>query len=406
MTAAASSAGAAARSALARWQFWIALGLIGVVTATAIQLLDADDGEPFGLANTNLDGYAALASVLDDEGVDIHRAYSAEAARDLLDEHSAASVVVMAQGFQPEEAFVSDLQQQHQSGREVLWLSDNAALLAGTLGDGLQAGQPIPTGTAGTAQVLEAGETCRVEPAAAAESIQAEGETLRSRSGCFAAGYDGAAGGYVLAETSYGLAFTAPEAFTNQHITAEGNAALGLNLLGGSPGSSSADLIWYTPSGADSVGADQWESPMDYLPGWFWPMAAWLGVCGLLAMVVAGRRHGPVVAEPLPVTVPASEAAHGRGRLYQRSNAVAATARTLRSAHLLRLGRLLRLGPTPEAEVIAAAAARESQWDEERVRRLLVDAEVDSHDQLTTYAQDLARLEDDVRDSTRMRRRP
>lgn len=406
MTAAASSAGSAARSALARWQFWIVLGLIGVLAATAIQLLDGDDAEPFGLANTDLNGYAALASVLDDEGVEIHRAYSAEAARDLLQEHSGASVVVMARGFQPEQAFVSELEQRHQDGREVLWLSDDASLLASTLGDQLQAGPPIPTGTAGTAQVLETGEACSVEAAAAAESIQAEGQTLRSEAGCFAVDSDESSSGFALAETSYGLAFTAPEAFTNQHITAEGNAALGLGLLGAKADSASEDLIWYTPSGADSVGADQWASPMDYLPGWFWPLAAWLLICGLLAMVVAGRRHGPVVAEPLPVTVPASESAHGRGRLYQRSNAVEATARTLRSAHLLRLGRLLRLGPTPQAEVIAAAAARESRWDEDRVNRLLVDPQVGNHDQLTSYAQDLARLEDEVRESTRMRRRP
>lgn len=406
MTAAAPSAGSAARSALARWLFWIVLGLIGVLAATAIQLLDADDSETFGLGNTDLDGYAALASVLDDEGVEIHRAYSAEAARDLLAEHSGASVVVMARGFQPEQAFVSELQDQHRDGREVLWLSDDASLLTSTLGDQLQAGQPIPTGAAGTAQVLQAGEACSLEAAAAAESMQAEGETLRSEAGCFALDADDAASSYVLAETSYGLAFTAPEAFTNQHITAEGNAALGLGLLGGGTDSASGDLIWYTPSGADEVGADQWASPMDYLPGWFWPAAAWLLICGLLALVVAGRRHGPVVAEPLPVTVPASESAHGRGRLYQRSNAVAATARTLRSAHLLRLGRLLRLGPTPEAEVIAAAAARESRWDEERVRRLLVDPEVGNHDQLTSYAQELARLEHEVLHSTRMRRRP
>ena len=382
------------------------LAAVAVVTAVAMQLFDAEDAEPYGLGNTDLDGYAALASVLADEGVEIHRAYSAQVASDLLDEHTEASVVVLSHRFQPQQSFVSELAQQHQAGRDVLWLGEDALVLASMLDDEVGAGPPIASGAAGTAPVLEAGQHCTIEAALTAQSIRAPGETLRGDTGCFVAESADDVTGFALAETSHGLAFTAPEAFTNQHITEAGNSALALGLLGAAPEAPAGDLIWYTPSGADAAGADQWESPIDYLPLWFWPLTGWLLVCGLVAMAVAGRRYGPVVSEPLPVSVPASESAHGRGRLYQRSNSVIATAQTLRSAHLVRLGRLLRLGPAPPAEAIASATARESGWDEQRVNELLLTPNVGSNDQLTSYAQQLTRLENDLRDRTRMRRRP
>lgn len=408
MTATVAGAGAAARSALARWQFWIVLVLLGAIAAAAMQLLDTEDAEPYGLANTDLDGYAGLASVLDEQGVEIHRAHSAQVAADLMDEHPDASVVVLARSFPPDEGFISELGQQHQAGREVVWMAEGAHLLANALGDELRAGPPIPTGAAGTPATVGASEACTAEAARSAENIQASGTSLQADSGCFRLEpqAEGAAAGYVLAETSLGWAFTAPDAFTNQRITDAGNAALALGMLGADGGPSGGDLIWYTPADADLAGSEQWSSPMDHLPDWFWPLVWWLLICAAVAMLVAGRRYGPVVSEPLPVSVPASESAHGRGRLYQRSNEVTATARTLRSAHLLRLGRLLRLGPAPEAEVVAAAAARASGWDDQRVRQLLISDEVRGNSQLNSYAQQLARLENDVRDRTRMRRRP
>lgn len=406
MTPTVATAGSAVRAALGRWQFWILLMILTAAAAVSVQLLAAEEEQPYGLSSTDLDGYAGLAAVLDDQGFDIRTASSAEGTRELLDEHPEATLVVMVRGFQPQPEFVTELRQRHQQGGEVLWVGEDAAALAGVLTEDIQPGPRIPTGTAGTPAELIPGETCRVEAAVAAETLRTPGGSLQADTGCFEV--EGAEGdtSLVLADTSYGLAFAAPEAWTNQHITEAGNAALALGLLGAAPGSSDQEIIWYTPSAADTAAADQWESPLDYLPPWFWPLAAWLLLCGVLAMAVAARREGPVVAEPLPVSVPASESAYGRGRLYQRVNAIDAAARTLRSAHMVRMGRMLRLGPTPSADVIAAAAAREADWSPHRVRELLHSPIVRGNRQLTSYAQELARLENDLRDRIRMRRRP
>lgn len=406
MTATAVSSSAAAGSAFSRWQFWIVLLAVGAFAAIAAQLLAAEDTEVYGLGNTDLDGYAALAQVLQDEGVRIHRATSAEAAAELVEDHPQAQVAVLMRGFQPDEQTLDRLREHHHDGGQVLWISDDPQLLSAALGPQIGAGPQIPAGPAGTAEPTEAGDQCRLEAGLAGESLQAPGATLTAERGCFPYGSPDSGGpAYALAETSYGPAFSAPSAFTNQHIASQGHAAVALGLLGAHPGSGPTDLIWYTPSGADAAGTQQWDSPWDHLPGWVWPVTAWLLICGLIAMVVAGRRRGPVVSEPLPVSVPAHETAYGRGRLYQRADAAAEAARILRSAHLLRISRLLRLGPRPAADLVAEAAAAQLGGDDERVRSLLLDPQVRTSRQLSAYAQQLAQLEDDLRETTRMRRR-
>lgn len=406
-----SSGGAALRSAASRWQFWIVLLIVGAVVALLIQMLETGDTETYGTENTDLDGYAAVANVLDDHDVTIHRAYSAEAARDMVEQEPEAGVVVLLRGFQPDERFADDLESEQESGRDVLWIGEDTWLLTGLIPD-LQTGPRIPVGPAGTAEVLESGGVCDHPAAEAAVSIQAPGGSLSTESGCFPVGEDG----HVLTETSHGMVFTAPEAFTNQNITEEGNAALALGLLGAGPDADAAeDLIWYTPSGADTVSDQQWGSPMDYLPDWVWPLMWWLLICAAVGMIASGRRYGPVVSEPMPVSVPAGEAAVGRGRLYQRANAVAETGHVLRNAHLLRLARLLRLGRGSAPSTVAEAAARATGRDAAAVGHLLdragtADAPPSqsptmSHQDVVSHAQALADLERDVRDAVRTQRR-
>ncbi|TLP73284.1 DUF4350 domain-containing protein [Nesterenkonia sphaerica] len=411
-------AAAAVRTAATRWQFWIVLAVVAAAVALVAQLLETSETEVFGTENTDLDGYAAVASVLEDHGVELHRVYSAQAARELMEQNPGAGVVVLLRDIPPEERFTDELEAEVEAGREVLWISAETWLIGEVFGAEAQAGPRIGEGAAGTAQVLHSGPRCPHPAAETASSLQAPGGSLHAERGCFPVDHDS----YVLSETTHGLVFTAPEAFTNQHITAEGNAALALGLLGAAAENEAEQtLIWYTPSGTDQVGAQQWGSPLDYLPAWFWPLLWWLMICAAIGLVAAGRRYGPVVSEPMPVTVPAEEAVVGRGRLYQRANAVAATNQVLRSAHLLRLSRLLGLGRGASPEAIAAAASHTAQWDLDAVRRLLEGPasehalspnqhaarprDTDSPSDMVARADALAKLERDVRDALRTQRR-
>ncbi|WP_147105006.1 DUF4350 domain-containing protein [Nesterenkonia populi] len=397
MTAAASAAtaaglGTAARGLIARWQFWIILLLIGAAVAAAVQLLAEDEAAPYGLSSTELNGYGALAAVLEDEGITLQQARSGQEARELMDQTGDAGVVVMLppnSARSPEDQLADQLMDQAAAGeREALWIVGDAWTVQ-QLPSGLpQDVLDLETGPAGTAPEIPAGEQCGLGPAQAAETIQAPGVGLLTDDGCFPLDPEG----HLLAETERGMVLGVPEALTNQHITAAGNAALALGLAE-TLASEDGDLIWYTPSAEDAAGQQEQLTPGEVLDDWMLPVLAWLIVAGLIGAVAAGRRDGPVVVEPLPAEVHAGELAEGRARLYQRADARAEAAEALRTGTLRRLGRTLRLGARPAPENVVTAAARRTGRDQHELAALLQHPRAGSSPELVAYAQALHQLE-------------
>lgn len=107
------------------------------------------------------------------------------------------------------------------------------------------------------------------------------------------------------------------------------------------------------PDDPSSGGSTVW-----LFPQWAVALLLWSLPVVLVALLVHGRRMGPLAVEPLPVIVPATETVRGRSALLQRARARAEALRDLRSAALVRLGRRLALPPdAPAAEVAARAAA-------------------------------------------------
>src|SRR5699024_11405746 len=113
------------------------------------------------------------------------------------------------------------------------------------------------------------------------------------------------------------------------------NAALALNLL-----SADGELSSYVPSANDPMGSSS-QTPLGYLPDWAGPLLLWLVLVGIVALVALGRRVGPVVAEPLPVTVRPQELVLGRAQLLQRAGAREDAALTPRAATSSRLAHQL-----------------------------------------------------------------
>jgi len=110
------------------------------------------------------------------------------------------------------------------------------------------------------------------------------------------------------------------------------------------------------------VGSSLWN----LFPPWVWAMFALLMIGGVLLALALGRRLGVPIGEPLPVTVPAAETVHGRGRLYQRANARTAAAQTLRTAARNRLTELLDLPADTADDTLAdAIAARTGRSSDE-----------------------------------------
>lgn len=133
-------------------------------------------------------------------------------------------------------------------------------------------------------------------------------------------GDSGVGGDGVAPDVEFGRAHggTTPVAvndstiFTNATIASGNNAASALRLLG-----ATRDVLWIADwQGSTSRASDEqglawpdWKGPLT------WALACTVGVLAL----ARGRRFGPLVTEPLPVVVPASESTRALATLFRRS---------------------------------------------------------------------------------------
>jgi hypothetical protein len=185
------------------------------------------------------------------------------------------------------------------------------------------------------------------------------------------------------------------DALTNADLGSDGNAALATSVLGRDP-----VLVWWNPSIADPLFSAQAGEPPtldEVLPPWV-PWALVQLVIGVLVLAYArGRRFGPVVREPLPVTVRAAESIEGLSRLYRRSQDRGHAAGVLARSSRRRLGHDLRL-PTAAttADVVHAVAERTGRGPAE-VTALLDPAAPPDDAALVRLADDLDSLERQVR---------
>ena len=144
-----------------------------------------------------------------------------------------------------------------------------------------------------------------------------------------------------------------PASFTNANLADDGNAALGLDLIG-----THGRLVWYVPGyESDATGNDDPDESV--IPGWVRYVVWMIAFAALVAALWRGRRLGPVVPEALPVVVHAAETTEGRARLYRRSRARDRAAAALRESALARLRKAIGIGRlTDPAGVVDAVAVR------------------------------------------------
>jgi hypothetical protein len=166
----------------------------------------------------------------------------------------------------------------------------------------------------------------------------------------------------------------ATEPFRNDRIDEAGNAGLATNLL-----SADQRVIWLDLHASEvRIPLPQLELPqygrndddrsrnggdplLAAFPEQLWVALLLVAAAAVVLALARGRRLGPPVAEPLPVLVPAAEAVLGRGRLYRRIRARAASMATLRSAAIARLARVVDpLTPSPERALATPGPARDA----------------------------------------------
>jgi hypothetical protein len=156
------------------------------------------------------------------------------------------------------------------------------------------------------------------------------------------------------------------------------------------PGQDSNDQGGGSASGGGGGGGG--PSLWSAFPPLAWTTLALLLAAGLLVALARARRLGGPVPEPLPVTVPAAETVHGRGRLYARAKAREPAFTTLRTATRERLCRLLDLPADAPPETLVSAVAAQTGWDRATVDSVLHAPVPEDDEQLVAAATNLDTL--------------
>jgi hypothetical protein len=334
-------------------------------------------------------GSKAVVEVLGDLGVEVEpRRHTADAAAQL---RAGGTVLLTApRALNGEQLTTLAEAQQAGDGRLVVVQPDFVTLSYLTSGI-------TPTGAVRGETRLEAEPGCgdlshgaRVLELPDGEEALRGSASLYTATGGDASTCFATAAGALVAESDGVLVLGSADLLTNDGVGRADNSALVLNAL-----STTDELSWYVPSATDPMGSSS-SSLLDHLPSWAGPLAAWLILVAVIALVALGRRPGPVVVEPLPVTVRPQELVLGRARLLQRAGARDAAASALRAAAATRLADRLGLRHETALDGLLAALAPHVGASEAQLRALLGPTPVTSDRDLVRLAHDLDRLEKEI----------
>lgn len=366
----------------------LVIGAIGAALSGANQWAQRDALDP---SSAGPSGTRALAEILRDHGVEVVVVRDRRSAAEALGDGGATLVLA-------DTPALSDhgVKQLAADAADVVLIEPRARtlhlLLAGS----------APAGVA-TSEAVEPDcdlpDALRSGPITAG-TLFAAGPDVMSSTDVIAC-YPDAGGHALLVGERFGddgriAAIDGRAVLTNDHLAEQGNAAIGVNLMGRHP-----LVVWYVPGPGDTDLADANPSLGELTPPWVSPVIVLLLVAGIAAGIWRGRRFGPLVAERLPVTVRASETTEGRARLYARSRDPLHAADQLRIGALRRLARLLGLGPAASAPEIADAAAGRTGLDRSAMRGILIDDVPRSDADLVALSSRLRHLEDAVHGAVR-----
>lgn len=363
-----------------RWPLVAVLTFLLLVGASSL-LRARTSTTPLAPDNPGANGARAVAQILQDQGVDVHYVRSVREARALAVEGTTLLVAGTA-GLTSTEA--RDLAT---VPADLVVVGADFFLLEDVTGGAFAEDGGYENG------VWTPG--CAVPDAVAAEQVRTA--TVRmirptTRDGVVCFGRPGSGlGAYGVLERDGRRITVLADAglMTNDRLAELGHAALVLRTLG-----HHEDLVWLVPT--YDLGGDASPSTWTLLPDWA-PTATLQLLVVLVALALwRGRRLGRLVTEPLPVTVRASEATVGRGRLYRRARAYGHAAAALRAGTASRLAARLGLPRTAPAPDVIDAIARATGRSADQVSGLLYGPPPTDDGGLIQLARQLDQLESEV----------
>lgn len=392
-----SGAGGTARSRLRRLLPWVVL-VLGTAIVAAL-LSTPRTGELLEPTNPGQNGGQALARVLEQQGVEVQLVQGSARLADGDVEAGPGTTVLLPHtaylGPQSGPALVADLAD---ADRLVVLVPGPEQTPGEALGldlDVARGGSTAVAADCASPLVRDGDRVTRWDVL-----LSAGGDERAEVTACFPPGPGHNAGG---AREGALLTFPATEdrpvttvaglssSWTNTAITQEANAALALRLLGGSD-----RLVWVLPQPTDTQldGASTlWEVLPRYLTSWVWL----LGAAVLALAVWQGRRLGPVVTEPLPAVVHATETTRSRGRLYRQARDRGHALRAAQAGTRRRLAPRLGLPRSSDPERLVAAVADATGRPAAEVRALLLGGPPADDPALVGRVRELRSLEEELR---------
>ena len=192
-----------------------------------------------------------------------------------------------------------------------------------------------------------------------------------------------ASGGHIISVLAAGTPLT------NHDLGSDGNAALALNLL-----APDSRIVWLVPSPA--LPAVTGTSVTALIPRGVDLVIIELAVAVVLAALWRMRRFGPLVFEPLPVVVRASETVEGHAGLYRARRARDRAAAALRAATVARITARTGLPQATSPDVICQDVAARTGRPVAEISAMLFGPAPHDDTALVTLAADLDTLEGQV----------
>jgi hypothetical protein len=367
-----------------RWRGLLAVVLLILLGGTLVALLTpapSTDGylDP---GSTGPQGTRALAALLSQRGQTVIRTGSVAAAQAAARGGRASLVITSPYLLSPHQL----AQLVRMPGDLMVVEPDSLALAA--LGPG--------TAVTGAAAARPADPGCGLAAATAAGNATMGGVLLRaSQPGawqCYRVNGQPSLVRYPARGRSVTLLGSGAP-LTNSALGARGNAALALNLLTGDP-----RIIWLVPGQPAAPAATGGpKSLLQEIPGPAYLVTLQLFIAAGLAALWRMRRLGPLVTEPLPVVVRASETVEGHSRLYQSRRARDRAAAVLRTAARQRITSRLALPSDAGPEAVCAAVAARTGRDLSKVRAILFGPAPRDDAALVALGRDIDALEGEVR---------
>ena len=390
-----------------RW-YWIGAVSLILLVAAPIMAAKPQDTVPLSTNNTGTLGARAVAEILRDHGIGVRQIAKLSQAR--IRTPSETTLVVTY----PEQLAAYQVESILKYPGDVTFLGVSSTVLS-TLDVGLSTVHDTP--------YLTRDHGCDSPHAVAAEAIEWGGQGI-SRSDvsnatvCFLS--KSGAGGWATVEQN-GRTVTIiadPSVPANGQLAGNGNAALVLRSVGAHP-----QVVWYAPdyfdtstltwtapatpgdkpssnnagTGTDTPPPSEVSAQADFLPRGTGNVIFALVLAVFVAAVWLGRRMGPIVSEPLPVVVHASEATRGRGRLYRRARALGRASSALRASSARRIGSRLGVPRGADAGALLAAVSRATGRSRESIEHFLYGPPPATDEAMMVLVQQLDTLESEVR---------